>query len=404
MTGVQTCALPIYPTAISGIAIGAAIGVLISDSSARVTDDAVLNVGGSLYVMAETIDRTRIMARSTAGKDGKVGIAAAISVEDGETNAFLDGTATVAGDVEVSATMLQDMVPVKKIFAIQSVTIGTMTQAGTGSNSKGDIMDDSKSMITSPAGNFIGMILVPKIKSKIFKGPPDTSTPSDTSTFDLAGAVSVVVDMNRATARIGDGNIDGDNLNGDVDAGGNISVFSSVANSPWISAQSSAQSNPDVESQYSTSAVSGSVALSVGIYRNDARASIGAGAAVDAAGSISVRSETLNDYTLSWFTNLIDPWLEKANYTTEDVVQVVKVHTGELVEVRDNHIGGGDVGTWYEYLGTTPKDITLATADLSDETLWLAINPTARKRDAFLVNLTTYLKIGRAHVRTPVTV
>ena len=395
-------------TAVKGMAMGFALGVLVSDTNAHVTDDAVLHVGGSLYVLAETIDRTRAMARSPAGKDGKVGIAAAISVEDGETNALLDGRVTVGGDVEVSATMVQEMVPIKKIFVIPAVSIGAIATAGVGSNSKGDILDDIKSMLTSIGSNFVRQFVLPKlatVATKLFAaikakfGGSDSEKPSseapsqDSSAFQFAGGIAVVVDSNRTTARIGDGNTDNDGKNGEVDAGGYVSVFSSITSSPWISASTSTSANPDAKPQPGGDefSVSGSLALSVGIYTNNAKAYIGSGAKVDAAGAISVNGETYNNFIFSWFKNLWDVLHETATFTTEDDVQNVKVHTGDTVEVRDNHTGGGDVGTWYEYLGITPKDITLATEDFTDENLWLATDPVARKRDAFLALLPTYL-------------
>jgi len=378
-------------TAVKRIAVGFALGIIVSDTNARVTDDAVLDVGGSLYILADTIDRTRVMSRSPSGNDGSLAIAAAISVEDGDTNAWLDGTATVAGDVEVSATAVQDMVPVKKLFVMPSVTIGTMAQAGTGSNSKGDLLDETKSSLTSPVSGFISEVLLPKLQAKITKGPPDTSIPKDDSAFDAAGGISVVVDTNRTVARIGDSNADGDDRSGEVDAGGDVAVHSSIASSPWISASASAAANPDTASVTSPSKISGAVALSVGICKNDAQAYVGSAATVDAAGALSVNAETLSDFSFAWLKNLVDPWLETATYTTEDAEQDVKVYAGDTVEIGDNHTGGGDVGTWYEYLGTTPKDIALASEDFSDETLWAAINPAARKRDAFLTILPSYL-------------
>ncbi len=379
-------------TAIKGVAMGLGLGIILSDVNAHVTDDAVLSVGGNLFVTGQTVERTRVMSRSPSGKDGVVGIAVAISIEDGDTNAFLDGTATVAGDVEVSATMVQEMVPVYKTFVIPSIQVGTMSQAGTGSNSKGDMLDDTKAMITSPASNFIQGVLLPKLKAKFSKGPPDTSTPTDTSSFDLAGAITVVVDTNRTHARIGDNDEDGDHQNGEVDAAGDISIYTAVESQPWISAGSQATSNPDVEKpEYSASVFSGSLAVSVGIYHNVTSSLIGKYAKVDAGGALTLDAETLNNYVFSWFKNLVDPFTQDATYTTDNEEQNVRVYTGDTVEVRSNHTAGGDVGTWYEYKGLMPKDITLATEDFSDEAQWEAVSLATDRLWAFIQTLSSYL-------------
>jgi len=128
-----------------------AISVIDSESTAHVTPEAVLDVGNNLFVHSETIDRNRTMARSTAGKDGAVGIAVAVSVENGDTNALLDGVAHVGGDVYVTASQWQDAVSANKLFVIPSLDLGTMAQAGVGTDSKGDVLDDIKAKIIGNA-------------------------------------------------------------------------------------------------------------------------------------------------------------------------------------------------------------------------------------------------------------
>ncbi|MCK4502633.1 MAG: hypothetical protein KAU22_06320, partial [Desulfuromonadales bacterium] len=84
-------------------AMGVAVSVVDSDVLANVTADARLTVGGNLYVMADSVDHNNTKAESETGDKGKVGIAVAISVEDGNTLAYLDGTADVAGNISVIA-------------------------------------------------------------------------------------------------------------------------------------------------------------------------------------------------------------------------------------------------------------------------------------------------------------
>ncbi|TFH16060.1 MAG: hypothetical protein E4H02_06500, partial [Lentisphaerales bacterium] len=380
------------PTAMKGIATSVAVSVILSDATVHVTDDAVLNIDGNLSLMADTIDRNRTMARSTAGKDGSVGIAIAVSVEIGDTNAWLDGTATVGGNVLVTATVSQDSVPIKKIFILPTTAIGTSAEAGVGSNSKGDVLDDAKASLMSPITTAVKGFITSKIVNKLKEPAIGPQPPGDFNTsFDIGAAVAVLSDINRASARIGDSNEDVDGQNGSVIAGGSVTVTSSIGSSPYVSSNSSVANNPDTAGASSASKFSGSLAVTVGITHNDASALIGAGAQVDALETITVDAKAENNYSWEYGWNLIYPFLEEATYTTEDDVSDITVMPGETVEVCDNHTGGGDVGTWYEYIGIGPREISLIDEDFSDEAVWEGSNPTTTKLKTFTENLLTYL-------------
>ena len=60
----------------------------------------------------------------------------------------VSGTANVGGEVQVNATMAADIVEINKLLLIPSTTIGTMAQAGVGSNDKGDFLDDIQGLGT----------------------------------------------------------------------------------------------------------------------------------------------------------------------------------------------------------------------------------------------------------------
>ena len=384
----QTVSTVASPSAIKGVAIGAAVSVIVSDATAQVTDDAVLNVGEDLYVMAYNIDRVLTKATSQTGKDGIAGVALAVTVEVNSVNAWLDGVANVGEDVLVSATMEQDSVPIKKLFALPSSDIGTSASAGTGSSSSGDVLDDVKSSATSPF-SILGKNLWTKFSNSLKKDGPvnGPELPTDFSAkVDLAGSLAVAVDIQSAEARIGDSGTDGDDLNGTVDAGGGVSVVSIIASSPYVSASASTENNPSMET--SSSKLSGSLAISVGVCLNTAEAYIGSDAVVDSGATLTVNAQTLNDYEFSWGVNLVDAWQEEADYTTDD--GEVTVDTGEIVEVCTGHTGGGEIGTWYEYLGTI-EDIDLVSEDFSDEARWSSINPTLRKAGNFGETLVSYL-------------
>ena len=380
-------------TGMKGIAAAVAISIIDSESNALVNDDAVLNIGGNLYVQADNTDRTRVMARSTAGEDGSVGVAIALTVENGHTNAYLDGTANVGGNIRVNATMEQDSVDINKLFVVPSTAIGTGSSAGVGSNSKGDFLDDAKAAavtaVMDPIKNF-GKKLWEKIKKPDPNAPAEETTPEPS--YDAAAALAIVIDNNSTMARIGDGNADGDSKNGAVDALGEITVYSSITSSPYISAGASTECNPNSTQPAGSNKFSGAFAVSIGLYTNDAKALINSGATVDAGQALVVNAEALNDYEWSGYVNLVEPFLEKPTYTTEETDPNITVKKGNIVEVRSNHTGQGDAGTWYEYIGSAPeRDINLLTEDFSDETLWESSNPAVRKGINFVRNLSTYL-------------
>ncbi len=127
---------------LAGVAVAAAVSVLDSEATVHVTDDAVLTVGGDLTVRAETTDRNFTYAVSTTGGNGQVGIAAAVKDEYGVTNAFLDGFATVDGNVTVSASQNRQSINVQKLAVIPANVNGTAAAAGVGTSSTGNLVDD----------------------------------------------------------------------------------------------------------------------------------------------------------------------------------------------------------------------------------------------------------------------
>ncbi|NLX97528.1 MAG: cadherin-like domain-containing protein, partial [Rhodopirellula sp.] len=382
------------PSALKGLAAAVAVSVIVSDANTVISDTAVLDVGGDLYVTADDVDRNRTMARSVAGKDGKLALSVAVSVEDGDTNALLDGEAHVAGNITVMADQLGIDVPVGKLFGlIPSQAIGTSASAGVGSPSKGDFLDDAEAATTSSLVALIGSLSGFVSKAQAALAGKAGSAPADLdSKFDLAGGVAVLVDANRTTARIGDGGADGDALNGHVDAGGSIDVLSTASTAPYVSANASASNNSDTKSEQNTSVVSGALAISVGVLKNDADAYINENAVVDVAGTLTVQAQALSDVGWSWGKNLVDALREKATYTTADETPVVDISPGDTVEFRANRTSGGDVGTWYEYAGSTVfHNVDLTTEDFTNEERWEAVNPAARKARNFVTLLSNYL-------------
>ena len=71
-----------------------------------------------------------------------VGLAVSVGVQTGTTTAIMDGDANVVGNINVTAKNKKDAVPIQKLFAFPSTDGGVIAQAGTGTNSKGDLADD----------------------------------------------------------------------------------------------------------------------------------------------------------------------------------------------------------------------------------------------------------------------
>jgi hypothetical protein len=204
-----------------------------------------------------------------------------------------------------------------------------------------------------------------------------------------------MVDSNSTTARIGDGNADADGKNGAVKADGAITVYSSVTSSPYVGASSSTSTRPEdskSKTPPSENKFSGSLGVTVGRVKNEAQAFINSDASVDAGGALTVQAETLNDWAMTGYVNIVEPWLEKPAYTTEESDPNVTVANGDIVEVHANHTGGGEVGLWYEYTGSTPnRNINLLTEDFSDTSLWESHNQWVRKIEGSWRNLSTYI-------------
>src|SRR5262249_26073765 len=115
-----------------------------STAKVDVQDAAVLTVGGSLFVQADTTDRTLTRVRIAGGADGDIAVSLAVGVENTNSYAYLDGTANVTGDVNVTAKETRSSVDVKKAFIIPSTAGGVAADARQGNNSTGDVLDDLK--------------------------------------------------------------------------------------------------------------------------------------------------------------------------------------------------------------------------------------------------------------------
>ena len=256
-TAANTANASTKPGPLAGTAIAIAVTVIQSDSQVLVSPEANLTIGGNLYVKAETIDRNRALATAVAGLDGQIAISIAVGVEGGTTNAHLDGTADVAGSIEVDASQrneainspvpLLGYIPVLKAPAVVS---GIKAFSATGQVSSGDLTADFVGTVKDLEKSILGVnTLVAKItasiKAKLGLGKPPTE-----NKFDASGALGFLYDENTVDARIGDG------VNGrTVEADGSISVDALVRARPNVSAVAQSTNSTETRNGPSPSSV-----------------------------------------------------------------------------------------------------------------------------------------------------
>ena len=64
----------------------------------------------------------------------------------------------------------------------------------------------------------------------------------------------------------------------------------------------------------------------------------------------------------------------------------------DIVEVAGGHTGGGDEGSWYQYVGGGSNSIDLGTADYKDANIWFELgSPVANTGLNTIRTWTTYL-------------
>jgi hypothetical protein len=197
--------------------------------------------------------------------------------------------------------------------------------------------------------------------------------------------VAVVDDVNRTTARIGDG---AGAARGDVEADGSITLKSQIQNRPDVGAGSGIDEATSPAGAADGTKFAGSAAVAIGDYDNFAEAYINDGAEVDAGGAIAVTAEALNDYEFVYGVNLFEALTQEPDHTTDD--GSVAVGFDEVVEVKDAHAGEGTVGNWYRFKGVDGATVDLANEDF-DLPRWEDLGARGDyKRTNFIANLTTY--------------
>ena len=361
---------------VKGVAFAVAVSVLNSNATVQTTETSNLTVGGNLNLIAETVDKNVTIARSKSGEGGKLGMSAAVSYENGTTNALLDGNALVAGDIEVNATVVKESIDGSKLFgSIPSVNVGVCAQAGVNTGTYGSIFDDIQ-------GNIIDQVILKataifgKIKDLVSsksaeQQQTDKKTKDQAAPFEIAAAVAVYLDINHATARIG---LPVDPLypsltSATVKSLGSVQIIATIESQPYITATGSVSAteeeppvdppvDPPIDEEPPAdegTKFAGSAAVAIGIFTNDARAFIAENASVDAAYNLIVKAESLNDFEFTWGLNLIQDAYRtylslggKATYNASEGTKMV--YTGDVVLKDDENEVNGEPGHHYMYM------------------------------------------------------
>ena len=225
-------------------AASVAVSVVVYNATADVQPNADLTVGGNLFVQADTTYSRRNLALTVSGGDGSVGLAVAVDVAQGNSDAYLDGMAHVTGNVNVTAKEATVPLTGNKAYVIPGYLIGVAAGAGVGTNSTGGALDDlGNSVVATLKDSRLG-IPIRWVKQKLGLLPNNNNNPTKPE-IQFAGAIAVVVDTNNATARIGDGNTTDATDQATVKAGGSVSVTATISSSPTVSAGSSVDSSED---------------------------------------------------------------------------------------------------------------------------------------------------------------
>ncbi|MBI1324876.1 hypothetical protein GC170_17055 [bacterium] len=358
-------------SAIVEFAAGIAVSVLNSSALVDIRESAMLNVGGDLRIQADDFDRNYTAARSNSGRDGSIAAAVAVSVENGKTIARLDGSANVGGDILVNALQQKGQILGSKLAVVPAYYTGVHAAAGVNTDATGDLLDDSMSavvgtFIVGPLKRFFINPFVDAVKRAL-----EMPAVSDALPFDVGAGIAVVVDNNFVEARIGDGANRVDPAGDDfVKSDGSIEVHARTSNVPDITAKSLMQNPPTVsgprESLPKKTKFGGSVALASGTYNDTARAYVNDGAVVNAAGALSIRSETLNEIA----AGLQDTFAQSPvpDFVSTDGVRTL--HIGDIVSVADDHTAGGDPGKWYRYRGIDGVSKNLSQENYADLNRW----------------------------------
>jgi len=241
----------------------------------------------SIIVAAGDVDITSILNKTqsveTAGggfDDGTTAIGLTISLFDSDIESKVSGKIVSQGDVAINSNIVTT-----DNITIASAGVGVAKSAVDANDSRKDYQNQAANVLKMPSTFLLGKL---GLLNKGFTAQKK---------FAISGAAAIADHDNTATASVAP--------NAQIFAAGNVSVISLNSDKPEISAESKTGINvskakkkdpkKQVKVEYGLS-----VAVTIGLYHEDAYAFIGSGAQVIASKSIVVSGKTFQPYEITY--------------------------------------------------------------------------------------------------------
>jgi hypothetical protein len=291
-----------------------AIGYANAVSKAVIAPGAEISAGGNVDIASNLEKRQGVAANAGSYQEGSVGIGLAVSVFQSDVQATVGGTISAGGRVNVAAEITT---PNNRTFADAVVGDAWLSRKIRSLKSgDGGKIAKTANAIFSQQG-LLGKILQPGGK------PRFDNYSGQTKPGALAGAIAVADHEDNVTARIEPGA-------SVITTNGNVRIAATVNEFPQMRAASAINSDaidaakPETKSNNRDHSVS--VATSVGCFRNNATATIGEGAKVDASGSVDVSAETLTPLGERWWGG--GPMVQGSGFFTDKLNGDVGIQKG----------------------------------------------------------------------------
>ena len=247
--------------------------------------------------------------------------------------------------------------------------------AGASSATTGDLYTDAQ---MAAIANVISL-LTPYITQQAAntqQAAPQTM--NQVNSYSIGAATAVDYESNTTTARIGDPTSATPAV---VQVMGNISVDANVSDTPVVIAMAGSSGDTGTGQMPTSTQFAGSVAVAIGVYNNTAASFIAANASVDAAGSLSVTSEALNDYQLTYGQNLVPNFISpltptyKTGNAGADLVTLNQNNTVQITPGAQGLMNSGISDNWYQYISPVPMTVNLSQQNFNNTNLWKNLGP-----------------------------
>ncbi|WP_181247751.1 beta strand repeat-containing protein, partial [Cereibacter changlensis] len=361
-----------------GIAVGIAANISLIENHVTVTatpTGAASTVGGTLRVAAQTFDRMYSDASASGDKEAKTSIAIGVEVGVGSTIARLQGNVSVAEALVVQADTTQSAIVKKRFYVLPTQANGLAATALLGT-SRDNLADSAaeglnptaavgKYGLNTVASKLTGDGKLSKFVNWVNQKVNDPAAPV-ASKVQVSGAIVVGYDSNVSEALLGYAD---QTKTSTIVVGGKTIITASTSARPKQSAialsfnQGEKKDSPPDLAKYS-----GSAAINVAIFDQDAVARIEGGVRLTARDTVDVSSAASNEFdpmTLP-VVNLLAPLIAakgKPAYQSTEGTQDIKA--GDIVQVGQDR-----------YVATMARpQVDLGAETYTDETFWTKFSP-----------------------------